>query len=123
MSNRSFEELQRVLGHYHFKDPALLRIAMTHSSFANESKVPPSTTNAWNFGRQRAVGRWWRIIFSTTAPARKRADPHARLACVGEALFAFAKTIDLGRYLRLGHGEELSGGRTRPSVVSDAFER
>ena len=39
MSNRSFEELQQVL-HYQFKDPALLRIAMTHSSFANESKVP-----------------------------------------------------------------------------------
>ena len=39
-----------------------------------------------------------------------------------EALFQFAEEIHLGEYLRLGHGEELGGGRTRPSVVSDAFE-
>ena len=38
------------------------------------------------------------------------------------ALFEFAKEIDLGSYLRLGRGEERGGGRTRPSVVSDAFE-
>ena len=37
------EQLQEVL-HYTFKNPALLRIAMTHTSFANESKVP-STHN------------------------------------------------------------------------------
>ena len=35
------EELQEVL-HYTFKNPALLRIALTHTSFANESKVVPS---------------------------------------------------------------------------------
>ena len=46
-----------------------------------------------------------------------------RAALVSEdALFRFAAEIDLGSYLRLGHGEELGGGRTRPSVVSDAFE-
>ena len=39
MPNRSFEKLEQVL-HYQFKNPALLRIAMTHTSFANESKVP-----------------------------------------------------------------------------------
>ena len=38
------------------------------------------------------------------------------------ALFQFAQEINLGDYLRLGRGEEHCGGRTRPSVVSDAFE-
>ena len=38
------------------------------------------------------------------------------------ALFQFAQEINLGEYLRLGRGEERCGGRTRPSVVSDAFE-
>ena len=33
-----------------------------------------------------------------------------------------ALTLKLGRYLRLGKGEERGGGRHRPSVVSDAFE-
>ena len=39
-----------------------------------------------------------------------------------EALFQFAQEIHLGDYLRLGRGEDLGGGRNRPSVVSDAFE-
>ena len=38
------------------------------------------------------------------------------------ALFQFAQEIELGSYLRLGRGEDLNGGRNRPSVVSDAFE-
>ena len=33
-----------------------------------------------------------------------------------------ANKIGLGEYLRLGHGEELTGGRTRPSILADAFE-
>ena len=37
-------------------------------------------------------------------------------------MFQFAQEINLGEYLRLGRGEERCGGRTRPSVVSDAFE-
>ena len=46
-----------------------------------------------------------------------------RASLVSEsALFQFAQEIDLGEYLRLGRGEERCGGRTRPSVVSDAFE-
>ena len=45
----------------------------------------------------------------------------ASLVCEA-ALFTFAQKIGLGRWLRLGHGEEMGGGRTRPSVVSDAFE-
>ena len=45
----------------------------------------------------------------------------ASLVCEN-ALFGFAQQIDLGSYLRLGKGEEMGGGRHRPSVVSDAFE-
>ena len=37
-------------------------------------------------------------------------------------LFDFAKIIDLGSFIFLGKGEELTGGRERPSIVSDAFE-
>ena len=39
MPTRKPEELQQVL-HYQFRNPALLRIALTHTSYANESKVP-----------------------------------------------------------------------------------
>lgn len=122
MSNRSFEELQRVL-HYQFKDPALLRIAMTHSSFANESKVPTQYNERLEFLGDSVLSVVVAdyLFHHSARPEGELTRMRASLVSE-EALFAFAKTIDLGRYLRLGHGEELSGGRTRPSVVSDAFE-
>ena len=39
-----------------------------------------------------------------------------------KALFGYAKSIDLGKYILLGKGEEHSGGRERPSLLADAFE-
>ncbi|MDE7279214.1 MAG: ribonuclease III, partial [Oscillospiraceae bacterium] len=45
----------------------------------------------------------------------------ASLVCE-KALFEFSKKIELGKHILLGKGEENSGGRTRPSIVSDAFE-
>jgi ribonuclease-3 len=45
----------------------------------------------------------------------------ASLVCE-KALFEFAKKIHLGEYIFLGKGEENTGGRERPSIVSDAFE-
>ncbi|MDE7288185.1 MAG: ribonuclease III, partial [Oscillospiraceae bacterium] len=45
----------------------------------------------------------------------------ASLVCE-KALFEFSKKIDLGKHIILGKGEENSGGRERPSIVSDAFE-
>ena len=45
----------------------------------------------------------------------------ASLVCES-ALFGFAQQIGLGAHLRLGRGEEMSGGRERPSILSDAFE-
>ena len=54
--------------------------------------------------------------------SRVSADLAERGLVCEAALFTFAQKIGLGRWLRLGHGEEMGGGRTRPSVVSDAFE-
>ena len=45
----------------------------------------------------------------------------ARMVCE-PSLATFAKELDFGQYLRLGKGEELTGGRTRPSLLADVFE-
>ena len=45
----------------------------------------------------------------------------ASLVCE-KALFEFSKKIELGKYIFLGKGEEITGGRERPSIISDAFE-
>ncbi len=75
-------------------------------------------------GRQRAADRLGRLpVPRLRRPAGGRPDPHPRQSGQRGALFQFAQEeIHLGEYLRLGRGEERCGGRTRPSVVSDAFE-
>lgn len=122
LSNRSLEELQQVL-HYQFKNPALLRIAMTHTSYANESKVPTRHNERLEFLGDSVLSVVVAdyLFHHSTRPEGELTRMRASLVSE-EALFAFAQTINLGHYLRLGHGEELSGGRNRPSVVSDAFE-
>ena len=122
MSNRSFEQLEQVL-HYHFKNPALLRIAMTHTSFANESKVPTRHNERLEFlgDSVLSVVAADYLFHHSTRPEGELTRMRASLVSE-EALYRFACEIDLGSYLRLGRGEELGGGRTRPSVVSDAIE-
>ena len=116
------EQLQEVL-HYTFKNPALLRIAMTHTSFANESKVPSTHIERLEFLGDSVLSV---VVADYLFHQSKRPEgelTRMRASRVSEeALFQFAQEIHLGDYLRLGRGEDLGGGRSRPSVVSDAFE-
>ena len=116
------EDLQQVL-HYTFKNPALLRIALTHTSFANESKVPTTHNERLEFlgDSVLSVVVADHLFHQSKRPEGELSRMRASLVSE-EALFQFAEEIQLGEYLRLGHGEELGGGRTLPSVVSDAFE-
>ena len=116
------EQLQEVL-HYTFKNPALLRIAMTHTSFANESKVPSTHNERLEFLGDSVLSV---VVADYLFHHSKRPEgelTRMRASLVSEeALFQFAQEIHLGDYLRLGRGEDLGGGGNRPSVVSDAFE-
>ena len=120
--SRKPEQLQQVL-HYQFKNPALLRIAMTHTSFANESKVPSTHNERLEFLGDSVLSV---VVADYLFHHSKRPEgelTRMRASLVSEeALFQFAQEIHLGDYLRLGRGEDLGGGRSRPSVVSDAFE-
>ena len=108
MTTRTPEELEEKL-HYHFKNKELLITALTHSSYANESKTPTLYNERLE------------LFHHSTRPEGELSRMRASLVSE-DALFQFAQEIDLGSYLRLGRGEELGGGRCRPSVVSDAFE-
>lgn len=116
------EELQQVL-HYQFRNPALLRIALTHTSYANESKVPTTHNERLEFlgDSVLSVVAADYLFHQSDRPEGELTRMRASLVSE-EALFQFASEIHLGDYLRLGRGEELGGGRSRPSVVSDAFE-
>ena len=122
MTTRTPEELEEKL-HYHFKNRDLLITALTHSSYANEAKVPTKYNERLEFLGDSVlslvVANY--LFRHSTRPEGELSRMRASLVSE-EALFQFAKEIDLGAYLRLGRGEELGGGRERPSVVSDAFE-
>ena len=117
------EQFQNNLG-YHFKNPALLARALTHSSYANERHVDTGDNERLEFLGDSVLG----FITAEYLFANHRDFPEGELtklrayAVCEKSLFSYAEEIGLGHYLKLGKGEERTGGRTRPSVLSDAFE-
>lgn len=117
------EEFQNRIG-YHFSDPALLRRALTHSSFANEGKKKGKHNERLEFLGDSVLSVVVAEHLFTTyhqIPEGELTKLRASLVCE-KALDVFAAKIELGKYLYLGHGEEMTGGRTRPSIIADAFE-
>ncbi len=112
------------LGHQ-FRDALLLTDALTHSSFRNEKPAHVRTDNERLEFLGDAVLQWvvsallWERFPSATAGemTRRRAD----LVCE-EALAGIARSVSLGAALRLGRGEERSGGRDKPRLLSSALE-
>ncbi len=116
--------LQERIG-YQFNDISLLRQALTHSSFANECKDKSVHDNE----RLEFLGDAVLEIVSseflynkyTDKPEGELSKLRASMVCE-QTLDLCAKEIELSEYIYLGKGEEATGGRRRPSIVSDAFE-
>ncbi len=104
----------------------LLETALTHSSFANEN--PTAAPGGDNERLEYLGDAILQIVvgelFFRRFPASTAGElTRLRAAVVSEeALWRVAKSLGLGRHLRLGHGEETSGGRDRHSLLTDAFE-
>ena len=116
-------QLETIIG-YKFKHPELLETALTHTSYANETRPPVKHNERLEFlGDSVLQIVSADYLFHAYADRPEGDLTRIRSSLVSEgALFQFAQEIHLGDYLRLGRGEEHCGGRTRPSVVSDAFE-
>ncbi|NCC06501.1 MAG: ribonuclease III [Clostridia bacterium] len=116
------EKLEKTIN-YTFKEKTLLETALTHTSYANEAKRGIKHNERLEFlgdsVLQIVVADY--LFKHKNLPEGYLTRMRANLVCEG-ALFEFAQKISLGDYLRLGKGEERGGGRTRPSIVSDAFE-
>jgi len=116
------KELESIIG-YSFKDTQLLKLALTHSSFSNE-KGPYKNNERLEFLGDSVLGFITaEYLFSElgSTPEGQLTKIRANAVCE-RSLAKFAAEIDLGKYLFLGKGEILTGGRERPSVLSDAFE-
>ncbi|MBQ7187298.1 MAG: ribonuclease III [Ruminococcus sp.] len=114
--------LQEKIG-YKFKNEKLLLEALSHSSYANENKNLKSNERLEFLGDSVLSIIVSDHIFKhfSHIPEGDLTKLRASLVCES-ALFDFAKKINLGDYILLGKGEEQTGGRERPSIVSDAFE-
>lgn len=117
-------ELEERIG-YFFKDKNLLKTALTHSSYSNEKKVG-------HFGCNERLEFLGDAVLELTSseflflnykelPEGELTKLRASIVCE-PTLALCARELSLGDYLLLGKGENMTGGRKRPSVVSDAFE-
>lgn len=109
---------------YTFKDISLLKLALTHSSYANESRTHTEYNERLEFlgdAVLQLVTSEKLYTENPDMPEGKMSKQRASLVCE-DALAEYSKQIDLGRFLFLGKGEENTGGRERPSVLADAFE-
>ena len=115
-------ELENIIG-YHFKNKDLLIEALTHPSYQNEHMTPSHNQRLEFLGDavlELCMSTYLYhkyISFDEGDMTKKRSQ-----AVREEALYIYASEIHLEKYILLGHGEEQSGGRERPSLVSDAFE-
>lgn len=115
--------LEETIG-YQFHDPQLLATALTHTSYANEAKKRLPHNERLEFlgdSVLSVVVADYLFHNEKKLPEGELTRRRASLVCE-PALDAFAKRIRLGDHLRLGRGEEMSGGRQRASILSDAFE-
>lgn len=119
----NIKDLQNKLG-YAFKDEALLLRALSHSSYVNENHSAGESNERLEFLGDSVLGLITAENFFKnykTLPEGELTKLRAATVCE-KSLAGFAKQLDLGRYLLLGKGEILTGGRERPSIQADAFE-
>jgi len=121
---RELEELEKIIN-YSFKNKQYLKLALTHSSYANDIKLSKLKNNE----RLEFLGdavlelATSEFLFHEYAGKPEGELTRLRASIVCEPTLAeSAKSFYLNEFLMLGHGEENTGGRFRDSIISDAME-
>lgn len=126
MSEKKYtvELLEERIG-YSFRNKELILQALTHSSYANERKI----NKTGNYERIEFLGDAVLELLSSDFLYRTHPDmpegvlTKTRASMVCEPSLAFcARDLELGEFIRLGKGEELTGGRSRESIIADVME-
>jgi ribonuclease-3 len=117
-------EFEKRLG-YSFQSKALLENALTHSSYANEHRREGITSNErLEFLGDAILGLVVAEHLYKTHPDKPEGELtklRAELVCE-QSLAEVATQLELGKVLKLGHGESHGGGSHRPSMLADAVE-
>lgn len=116
-------ELEIRLG-YHFQDPALLRLALTHPSVAHEQGSPVQHNQRLEFlGDAVLQVVLTRDLYEKFPAFGEGPLTKARAKLVNQRTLAGkARELSLGGHLVLSRGEAANGGRDRASALADAFE-
>lgn len=118
----SVANLERNLG-YAFADTALLLEALTHSSFVAENDGAHSYERLEFLGDAVVELTTTDIIYARLPGAAEGEMTRIRASVVDErSLASISRTLGLAEAVRLGRGEEKSGGRQRESILSDVVE-
>ncbi len=120
----TLQTLEERIG-YHFHNQELLKQAITHSSFSNEQKI----NRAKHYERLEFLGDAVlelvssEFLFENFPELSEGNLTKMRASMVCEPSLAFcAKDLEIGKFLRLGKGEESTGGRNRDSIIADVCE-
>jgi ribonuclease III len=118
-----YSELEAVLG-YTFKDRSILEQALRHASWVNEQTDKLEDNERLEFLGDAVLDLSVGDRLMTRYPQLREGELSVtRAQVVSEAgLSEVAAKLGLGTWLLLGKGEERSGGRTKPSILADAFE-
>ena len=124
MNAYTLSELEKRIG-YTFREKALLRQAITHSSFTNERVINKEP----HYERLEFLGDAVLELISSEFFFYKYPDmPEGRMtklrasAVCEQALAIPAAELELGMFMRFSKGEENTGGRERESIIADAVE-
>ena len=119
----SVARLEEKIGHT-FRDASLLETALTHSSYSNERHNASPCYERLEFLGDSILGfvtAEFLYRHEPPIPEGRMTRLRAELVCE-QSLYGIALELELGHYMRLGRGEENSGGRQRKSVLADMVE-
>ncbi|MFC5471955.1 ribonuclease III [Cohnella suwonensis] len=119
-----FQRLQEKV-QVRFRNPALLKQAFTHTSYVNEQRGAKIADNErleflGDAVLQLTVSEYLYRVYPER-PEGELTRLRASIVCE-PSLVRFAEALEFGQIVLLGKGEEQTGGRTRPSLLADAFE-
>lgn len=118
-------ELESILG-YRFRNPRHLEQALTHSSRVPElaPEDPSGDNEKLEFLGDAVLGLVVSVDLLSAFPDWEEGQLSKSRAWLVNAnsLFAASQRLGLGRFLRLGRGEEKTGGRSKLALLADAYE-
>lgn len=119
----ALRSLEEDLG-YIFEQTSLLDQAMVHKSYANETETEADHNERLEFIGDSVLGLSVARLLYDLKPTLNEGDMSRIRAYLvkEETLATLARSFDLGDHLKLGKGEQASGGEDKSSILADAFE-